>query len=48
MFYHINLNIKIVFNYIYTFDLTEGNNPSVACERLQDSVNSTGVLFIYL
>jgi hypothetical protein len=40
------LNTK--FNYIYTFGLTEGKNPSVAHERLQDSVNSTGVLFIYL
>jgi hypothetical protein len=31
-----------------TFGLTEGKNPSVAHERIQDSVNSTGVLFIYL
>jgi hypothetical protein len=28
--------------------LTEGKNPSVADERIQDRVNSTGVLFIYL
>jgi hypothetical protein len=38
----------MIFNYIYTFGLTEGKNPSVERERLQDSVNSTGVLFIYL
>jgi hypothetical protein len=38
----------MVFNYICTFGLTEGNNPSVLCKRLQDSVNSTWVLFIYL
>ena len=30
------------------FGLIEGKNPSVARERLQDSLNSTGVLFIYL
>jgi hypothetical protein len=40
------LNMK--FNYICTFGLTEGKNPSVARERLQDSVNNTGVLFTYL
>jgi hypothetical protein len=40
--------LNIIFGYIYTFGLTEGKNPNVACERLQDSVNSTGVLFIYL
>jgi hypothetical protein len=38
----------MIFNYIYTFGLTEGKNPSVACERLQDGMNSTWVLFIYL
>jgi hypothetical protein len=37
-----------MFNYIYTFGLAEGKIPSVACEQLQDSVNSTGVLFTYL
>jgi hypothetical protein len=46
-YHYINLNI-IIFNYIYTFGLTEGKNPSVAHEQLQDSVNGTGVLFIYL
>jgi hypothetical protein len=38
----------MIFNYICTFGLTEGKNPSVVRERLQDHVNSTGVLFIYL
>jgi hypothetical protein len=37
-----------MFNYVYTFGLTEGKNPSMAREQLHDSVNSTGVLFIYL
>jgi hypothetical protein len=40
--------LDMIFNYIYTFGLIEGKSPSVARERLQDSVNSTGVLFIYL
>jgi hypothetical protein len=40
--------LNTILNYICTFGLTEGRNPSVARERLQDSVNSTGVLFIYL
>jgi hypothetical protein len=40
--------LNTTFDYIYTFGLTEGKNPSVAHERIQDSVNSTGVLFIYL
>jgi hypothetical protein len=40
--------LNMIFNYICTFGLIEGKNPSVARERLQDSVNSTGVLFIYL
>jgi hypothetical protein len=40
--------LNTIFNYIYTFGLTEGKNPSVVPERIQDSVNSTGVLFIYL
>jgi hypothetical protein len=30
------------------FGLMEGKNASVAREQLQDSVNSTGVLVIYL
>jgi hypothetical protein len=38
----------MIFNYIYTFGLMEGKNPSAAREQLPDSVNSTGVLFIYL
>jgi hypothetical protein len=40
--------LNTIFNYIYTFGLTEGKNLSVAHERIQDSVNSMGVLFIYL
>jgi hypothetical protein len=40
--------LNTIFNYIYTFGLTEGKNSSVAHERIQDSVNITGVLFIYL
>jgi hypothetical protein len=34
--------------YIDTFGLTEGGNARVAQERLQFSVNSTMLLFIYL
>jgi hypothetical protein len=34
--------------YFDTFDLLEGENVRVTQERLQFSVNSTGVLFIYL
>jgi hypothetical protein len=40
--------LNIIFNYIYTFGLTEGKNPNVVRERLPDRMNSTGVLFIYL
>jgi hypothetical protein len=40
--------LNMIFNYIYTFGLIEGKNPSVAHKRIQDRVNSTGVLFIYL
>jgi hypothetical protein len=40
--------LNMIFNYIYTFGLTEGKNSSVVHERIQDSVNSVGVLFIYL
>jgi hypothetical protein len=35
-------------NYIYTFGLTEGENPRVTYEQIQVSVNSTVLLFIYL
>jgi hypothetical protein len=34
--------------YIDTFDLAEGENVRVTRERLQFSVNSTVLLFIYL
>jgi hypothetical protein len=40
--------LNTIFNYINTFGSIEGKNPSVVHERLQDSVNSTGVLFTYL
>jgi hypothetical protein len=40
--------LNMIFNYIYTFGLTESKNRGVVSERIQDSVNSTGVLFIYL
>jgi hypothetical protein len=46
--HYVNLILNIIFNYIYIFGLIEGKNPSVAREQLQDSVNSTGVLFTYL
>jgi hypothetical protein len=35
-------------NYIYTFGLTEGESINVTHQRVLISVNSTGVLFIYL
>jgi hypothetical protein len=35
-------------NYICTFGLTEGKGTSVTHERVQVSMNSTGVLFTYL
>jgi hypothetical protein len=38
----------MIFDYICTFGLTEGKGPSVARKQIQDSVNNTGVLFIYL
>jgi hypothetical protein len=37
--------LNMIFNYICTFGLTEGKNPSVAREWLLDNVNSTGVLW---
>jgi hypothetical protein len=40
--------MKTVFNYICTFGLTGDKNSIVAHELIPDSVNSTGVLFIYL
>jgi hypothetical protein len=40
--------LNTIFNYICTFGLIEGKNPIVVHEQIQDSVNSTGVLFIYL
>jgi hypothetical protein len=32
--------LNTIFNYIYTFGLTEGKNPNVAHELIHDSVNS--------
>jgi hypothetical protein len=37
-----------ILNYICTFGLTEGESTNVTHKRVQISVNSTGVLFIYL
>jgi hypothetical protein len=39
---------EIILNYKCTFDLTEGKSTSVTQKRIPVSVNSTGVLFIYL
>jgi hypothetical protein len=43
-----SVNLRTILNYICTFDLTEGESTSVTHEQVQISVNSTGVLFIYL
>jgi hypothetical protein len=40
--------IETVLDYKCTFGLIEGKSTSVTHERLQVSVNSTGILFIYL
>jgi hypothetical protein len=47
LFYHHG-KIEIILNYKCTFGLTEGKSTSVTHEQVQVSVNSTGVLFIYL
>jgi hypothetical protein len=39
---------ETILNYKYTFGLIEGKSTSVMHKRIQVSVNSTGVLFIYL
>jgi hypothetical protein len=39
---------ETILNYISTFGLTEGKSTIVMHKRVQVSVNSTGVLFIYL
>jgi hypothetical protein len=41
-------NIIHMFCHFYTFVLAESDNSSAMCQRLQDCVNSTGVLFTYL
>jgi hypothetical protein len=37
-----------ILNYICIFGLTEGESTNVTHQRIQISMNSTGVLFIYL
>jgi hypothetical protein len=39
---------ETILNYKCTFSLIEGKSTSVTRKRIQVSVNSTGVLFIYL
>ena len=39
---------ETILNYKCTFGLIEGKSTSVTHERVQISVNTTGVLFIYL
>jgi hypothetical protein len=46
LYYHGK--IGTILNYICTFGLTEGESTSVTHERVPVSVNSIGVLFIYL
>jgi hypothetical protein len=46
-FYYIIMK-NMILSYIYTFGLTEGKSPGVLCERMQVSVNNTGLLFTYL
>jgi hypothetical protein len=38
----------MILNYICTFGLAKGKNPGVVYKRVQVSVNSTVLLFIYL
>jgi hypothetical protein len=46
LYYHGR--IETILNYICTFGLTEDESTSMTHKRVQVSVNSTGVLFIYL
>jgi hypothetical protein len=39
---------EIILNYKGTFDLVEAKSTSVTQKKVPVSVNSTGVLFIYL
>jgi hypothetical protein len=41
-------NIINIFLYTYTFALAESDDSSVMRQRLQDCMNSTGVLFTYI
>ena len=46
MSYYMNLRyLNTMFRYIYTFALTENNNSRAMRLRLQDCVNSKGILF---
>jgi hypothetical protein len=46
LYYHGK--IEMISNYKCTFGLIKGKGTSVMHEQMQVSVNSTGVLFIYL
>jgi hypothetical protein len=46
LYYHEKT--EIILDYKYTFSLTEGKSTSVTHKWIQASVNSMGVLFIYL
>jgi hypothetical protein len=46
--YIIMKKTETILNYICTFVLTEGESTSVTHKQVQISMNSTGVLFIYL
>jgi hypothetical protein len=46
LYYHGK--IETILNYICTFGLTGSKSTSVTHEQVPVSVNSTGVLFIYL
>jgi hypothetical protein len=46
LYYHEKT--EIILNYKCTFGSIEGKNTSVTHKWIQASVNSTGVLFIYL
>jgi hypothetical protein len=46
LYYH--RKTETILNYKYTFGLIEGRSTSVTHKQIQVSVNSTGVLFIYL
>jgi hypothetical protein len=47
-YYIIMERTEIILNYKSTFGLEEDKSASVTHKRIQVSVNSTGILFIYL